>query len=61
MSCEGADANESNKLCLVGLFLTASMVQFQVMHNTVTNLWHPWSGNLEFGGGVVSHQDFLRG
>lgn len=27
--------------CLVGCFLTSSVVKFQVMHNTIVNLWHP--------------------
>ncbi|MBA0778158.1 hypothetical protein Gotri_006059 [Gossypium trilobum] len=27
--------------CLVGTFLTASVVQFQAMRNMLANLWHP--------------------
>lgn len=30
--------------CLVGTFLTASVVQFQAMRNMLANLWHPIAG-----------------
>ncbi|TYH63208.1 hypothetical protein ES332_D07G174800v1 [Gossypium tomentosum] len=28
-------------LCLVGCFVTVSVVHFPVMHTTLANLWHP--------------------
>ncbi|MBA0553677.1 hypothetical protein Golob_012837, partial [Gossypium lobatum] len=30
--------------CLVGCFLTASVVHFPVMRSTIANIWHPWRG-----------------
>ncbi|MBA0855779.1 hypothetical protein Goshw_019038 [Gossypium schwendimanii] len=34
----------SYKLCLVGSFFTASIVNFQAMKNMIANVWHPISG-----------------
>ncbi|MBA0590439.1 hypothetical protein Gorai_019144 [Gossypium raimondii] len=31
---------EDTKFCLVGCFLTASVIRFPTMRNTMTNLWH---------------------
>ncbi|MBA0858970.1 hypothetical protein Goshw_002199 [Gossypium schwendimanii] len=31
---------EDTKFCLVGCFLTASVIHFPTMRNTMTNLWH---------------------
>ncbi|KAH1108050.1 hypothetical protein J1N35_011818 [Gossypium stocksii] len=31
-------------LCMVGCFLTASVVHFPVMRSTIANLWHPLRG-----------------
>lgn len=28
--------------CLVGCFLTASVVHFPAIRNTMINIWHPW-------------------
>ncbi|MBA0739857.1 hypothetical protein Gogos_013087 [Gossypium gossypioides] len=36
--------NRMYDLCLVGCFLTSSVVQFQVIRNTLANLWHPLGG-----------------
>ncbi|MBA0794228.1 hypothetical protein Gohar_018578, partial [Gossypium harknessii] len=35
---------EVKVLQLVGCFLTASIVNFQAMKNTMANLWHPVRG-----------------
>ncbi|MBA0747683.1 hypothetical protein Gogos_004578 [Gossypium gossypioides] len=40
---EGAREGETN-LSVVGSFLNASAVQFQAMHTTLANLWHPYRG-----------------
>ncbi|KAG8491095.1 hypothetical protein CXB51_014263 [Gossypium anomalum] len=36
--------NPSIGFCLVGCFLTASVVNFRAMRNTLANLWHPLEG-----------------
>ncbi|KAG8497286.1 hypothetical protein CXB51_008550 [Gossypium anomalum] len=35
---------EKEELCLVGCFLTASVIHFPVMRNTMANIWHPVKG-----------------
>ncbi|KAK5818526.1 hypothetical protein PVK06_023467 [Gossypium arboreum] len=41
------DVGEQNAMysfCLVGCFLTASVVNFPAMRNTMANIWHPLEG-----------------
>lgn len=33
-----------DEFCMVGSFLTTSVIQFQAMNSTLTNLWHPHGG-----------------
>ncbi|MBA0729272.1 hypothetical protein Golax_000060 [Gossypium laxum] len=33
-----------DEFCAVGSFLTTSVIQFQAMKSTLTNLWHPHGG-----------------
>ncbi|KAG8483797.1 hypothetical protein CXB51_023545 [Gossypium anomalum] len=35
---------EEENLCLVGCFLTASIIHFPAMNNTMANIWHPVRG-----------------
>ncbi|TYI30213.1 hypothetical protein ES332_A05G370000v1 [Gossypium tomentosum] len=35
---------EEEDLCLVGCFLTTSIIQFPAMTNTMANIWHPVRG-----------------
>ncbi|KAH1122464.1 hypothetical protein J1N35_005624, partial [Gossypium stocksii] len=35
---------EEDELCLVGCFLTRSVIYFPAMRSTMTNLWHPVKG-----------------
>ncbi|KAA3467263.1 nucleolin-like [Gossypium australe] len=41
---ELAEQLSANNLCLVGCFLTASVVHYPAMRNTLANLWHPLEG-----------------
>ncbi|KAA3464887.1 nucleolin-like [Gossypium australe] len=38
------EQNAAYRFCLVGCFLTASVVHFPAMRNTLANIWHPLEG-----------------
>ncbi|KAK5812039.1 hypothetical protein PVK06_027434 [Gossypium arboreum] len=47
-------------LCLVGCFITASVVHFPAVHNTLANLWHLLGGiEILDLGEKDSHLDFF--
>ncbi|MBA0599670.1 hypothetical protein Gorai_005878, partial [Gossypium raimondii] len=41
---DGSELEEGYKQCLVGSYLTASIVHFPLMRNIMSNLWHPVGG-----------------
>lgn len=41
---ESDSTKEVYSLCLVGCFLTASVIHFSAMKSTMANLWHPTRG-----------------
>ncbi|MBA0570328.1 hypothetical protein Golob_004001 [Gossypium lobatum] len=41
---DGSELEEGYKQCLVGSYLTASVVHFPLMRNIMSNLWHPVRG-----------------
>ncbi|MBA0876870.1 hypothetical protein Goshw_020206 [Gossypium schwendimanii] len=59
---------ERVEFCLVGCFLTASVIHFPAMRSTMANLWHPVEGGQIHGvttgffNGVLARQlgDFLE-
>ncbi|MBA0600113.1 hypothetical protein Gorai_006311, partial [Gossypium raimondii] len=46
-------------LCMVGSFLTASVIQFQAMKTTLVNRWHPYGGT--FNGHLLVFHRLRRG
>ncbi|MFQ6646285.1 hypothetical protein Gotur_019584 [Gossypium turneri] len=46
-------------LCMVGSFLTASVIQFQAMKTTLVNRWHPYGGT--FNGRLLVFHRLWRG
>lgn len=44
VNVEEEECGLNDGFCLVGHFLTTSVVQFQVMRNKLENLWHPFGG-----------------
>ncbi|KAH1115288.1 hypothetical protein J1N35_008666 [Gossypium stocksii] len=41
---EEISTEQSSNFCLVGCFLTATVISFQSMRMVVANLWHPLGG-----------------
>ncbi|MBA0715697.1 hypothetical protein Golax_014583 [Gossypium laxum] len=50
---------EDTKFCLVGCFLTASVIHFPTMRNTMTNLWHLVKGGFRSEAMARQLSDFL--
>ncbi|KAK5785675.1 hypothetical protein PVK06_040280 [Gossypium arboreum] len=44
MPGEAEEQNAMYSFCLVGCFLTISVVHFPAMRNTMENIWHPLEG-----------------